>query len=109
MSKEKNENDQILNDVKNPPISKKSSEIMKIKRTQTKELAKTEIREVAVLTRNKRCLVFTMMFLMNITINMDNGTVPALIDQIAIELELPKSIIGLFGSLQYGGNLLGNK
>ena len=108
MSKEKNENDQILNEVKNP-ISKKSSDIIKIKRTQTKELTKSEIREVAILTRGKRYMVFTMMFLMNITINMDNGTVPALIDQIALELDLPKEIIGLFGSLQYGGNLVGNK
>jgi len=39
---------------------------------------------------------------------MDNGTVPALIDEIRSELDISKDIVGLFGSLQYGGNLIGN-
>jgi hypothetical protein len=64
--------------------------------------------EVVILSRGKRCIVFILFMTMNIIINMDNGTVPALIDQIAIQLDIQKEIIGLFGSLQYGGNLIGN-
>jgi len=59
------------------------------------------------LSRPKRCWLFVIFVLLNLIINMDNGTVPALIDEIVIELEVSKDIVGLFGSLQYGGNLLG--
>lgn len=63
--------------------------------------------EVFRLSRTKRCWFFVLFLVLNLIINMDNGTVPALIDEIAHELEISKDIIGLFGSLQYGGNLLG--
>jgi hypothetical protein len=59
------------------------------------------------LSRKKRYLIFTLLITLNLTTNMDNGTVPALIDEIAIELNIGKEIIGLFGSLQYGGSLIG--
>jgi len=60
------------------------------------------------LKRTKRCCLFIVFVILNLIINMDNGTVPALIDEIVIELDISKDILGLFGSLQYGGNLLGN-
>ena len=75
---------------------------------EANESIKKNAEEVVILTRGKRCGVFIFFMLLNLIINMDNGTVPALIDQISEELELPKEIIGLFGSLQYGGNLIGN-
>jgi hypothetical protein len=64
--------------------------------------------EIVILPRGKRCIVFILFITMNIIVNMDNGTVPALIDQISMQLDIQKEIIGLFGSLQYGGNLIGN-
>lgn len=104
MSIHKNENDKMMkNNIEesvNPKDSSKENAI---------NLSEKNIEDVVILPRGKRCIVFILFMLMNLTINMDNGTVPALIDQISGQLELPKEIIGLFGSLQYGGNLIGNK
>jgi len=60
------------------------------------------------LSRTGRCWLFVIFVFLNIIVNMDNGTVPALIDEIRSELDISKDIVGLFGSLQYGGNLIGN-
>ena len=59
------------------------------------------------LSRGKRYLIFALLISLNLTVNMDAGSVPALIDEIALELKINKDIIGLFGSLQYGGSLVG--
>lgn len=83
-----NNNNNHQNDIENQIINSKTNKITR-------------------LSRCGRCGLFIIFVLLNMIINMDNGTVPALIDEITIELEVSKDIIGLFGSLQYGGNLLG--
>lgn len=100
------------NENKNINVEKSNEiELENLKKSNSQSSKKSQeeniIQEVVILSRGKRCLVFILFFIMNITINLDNGTVPALIDQISNELSVSKDYIGLFGSLQYGGNLLG--
>jgi len=71
------------------------------------KIINNEKNKITRLSRCSRCGIFIVFVVLNLIINMDNGTVPALIDEIKTELDVSKDIVGLFGSLQYGGNLLG--
>lgn len=64
-------------------------------------------RETMILTRCNRCLVFTILVILNILVNMDHGTIPAATEEISHYLGIDKSTIGLYGSLAFFGSLLG--
>ena len=59
--------------------------------------------------RVKRCLIFICIVFVNIVVNLDEGNFPAATVEIQTDLKISSSQLGLFGSLQYAGNLIGKK
>jgi hypothetical protein len=60
-----------------------------------------------ILSRNVRRFVFLILFLIQIMINMDHGTIPAATLEIKESFESGDDVLGLFGSLVFLGNILG--
>jgi hypothetical protein len=60
-----------------------------------------------VLARNKRCWVFAFIIAVNIFINFDHGYFPAATEEFKKDFNMNSSMLGLFGSAVYFGNLLG--
>jgi MFS family permease len=60
------------------------------------------------LGRTKRCWVFAFIVVVNIFINMDHGYFPAATEEFKNEYHLNASLLGLFGSAVYFGNLCGS-
>jgi hypothetical protein len=61
------------------------------------------------LGRCKRCWVFVFIILVNIFINFDHGYFPAATEEFKKEYNITSSMLGLFGSSVYFGNLIGIK
>lgn len=60
-------------------------------------------------TRKARIFIFIILVFVNILVNMDHGTVPAANDEIQRDLDINETILGLFGSLVFFGNLIGKE
>jgi hypothetical protein len=60
-----------------------------------------------VLSRTSRWILFFLLFIIQIVMNMDHGTVPAATDEIRKDLNIDDDILGIFGSLVFLGNLIG--
>jgi hypothetical protein len=68
---------------------------------------KQEPSGTVILERNKRCWVFAFIILVNIFINFDHGYFPAATEEFKTDYSINSSLLGLFGSAVYFGNLLG--
>lgn len=72
---------------------------------------KTEIKEEVnkvAFERRFRYFVFILIFVINVVVNMDHGTIPAATKEIMISLNVSEKTLGIFGSLVYLGNIIGN-
>lgn len=63
--------------------------------------------EELTLPRGKRCWVFVFFVAMNIVCNMDNGFFPPATQELRRDFKMDDSILGIFGSVVYLGNLIG--
>ena len=61
----------------------------------------------SVISRRSRWFILSILFLINITINMNHGTIPAATSEIKKTLDIGYDILGLFCSLVFLGNILG--
>ena len=59
------------------------------------------------LTRSFRSFVFVMATLTSIILNMDHGSIPAITNELRIDLSVNDTQLGAFGSLVYLGNFIG--
>jgi hypothetical protein len=57
--------------------------------------------------RGPRYFMFFFIFLINLLVNMDHGTIPAATTEIMKSLDISEKILGIFGSLVYAGNIIG--
>ena len=60
-----------------------------------------------ILSRSKRCWVFVYIIIVNIFINFDHGYFPAATEEFKKDFQINSSLLGLFGSSVYFGNLIG--
>lgn len=60
-----------------------------------------------IFSRKIRYFIFIILVLVNILVNMDHGTIPGATDEIKMDLNIDKGILGLFGSFVFLGNLIG--
>jgi hypothetical protein len=60
-----------------------------------------------VIPRFNRYIIFYLILGINLSVNMDHGTIPAATNQLKESLEINPAELGLFGSLVYFGNLIG--
>jgi hypothetical protein len=60
-----------------------------------------------VLSKTSRWVLFFLLFLVQILMNMDHGTVPAATEDIRRDLNIDDDILGIFGSLVFLGNIIG--
>jgi len=67
------------------------------------EIGKNEI----YISRGMRWFIFTVFMTLQITMNLDHGTVPAATDEIRKDLNIDDNVLGLFASLVFVGNLIG--
>lgn len=75
--------------------------------TSDERLIKLKKRAVP-LPRGKRWIIFSIFVILNIMINVDNGTIPASTEEIKSSLNINDEQLGLFGSLVYLGNIFGS-
>jgi hypothetical protein len=68
---------------------------------------KKELTGTVVLARNKRCWVFVFIIFVNIFINFDHGYFPAATEEFKRDFHIDESMLGIFGSAVYLGNLIG--
>jgi hypothetical protein len=61
-----------------------------------------------ILSRTTRWVLFYIFFIIQILMNMDHGTIPAATEDIRNDLKIDNKILGIFGSLVFLGNLIGN-
>lgn len=66
-----------------------------------------DIDEIVDLPRNVRWIVFVIFVFLNVVMNIDHGSVPAATEKIKFDLGIDDSILGIFGSLVFLGNLIG--
>lgn len=59
------------------------------------------------ISNRKLYLVFTLIFFVNITINMHIGAIASGIENIEKDLDITDETMGLFGTLLFAGNLIG--
>jgi hypothetical protein len=59
------------------------------------------------LGKTKRCWVFVFIILVNTFINFDHGYFPAATEEFKRDYKISSSLLGLFGSSVYLGNLIG--
>ena len=59
------------------------------------------------LSRRTRWVLFFLLFIIQILMNMDHGTIPAATDEIRNDLKIKDDVLGIFGSLVFFGNLIG--
>jgi hypothetical protein len=64
--------------------------------------------EGLVFSRNVRCTIFFIITITNLIINMDHGTIPSATSEIKRDLDIDDGSLGIFGSLVYLGNIIGN-
>ena len=57
--------------------------------------------------RRSRCLFFFFILTINLCVNLENGTIPAITTKIQEDLNVGEDVLGLFGSLLYVGNIIG--
>ena len=67
------------------------------------EIRKNEI----FISRKMRWFIFSVFLSLQITMNLDHGTVPAATDEIRKDLKIDDNVLGLFASLVFVGNLIG--
>jgi hypothetical protein len=80
---------------------------LEVTTTNSEELKNHPIGTV-VLEREKRCWVFVYIIVINIFINFDHGYFPAATEEFKRDFQINSSLLGLFGSSVYFGNLIGN-
>jgi len=59
------------------------------------------------LSRRTRWVLFFLLFIIQILMNMDHGTIPAATDEIRNDLKIKDDVLGIFGSLVFFGNIIG--
>jgi hypothetical protein len=67
------------------------------------EIGKNEI----FISHRMRWFIFSVFLILQITMNLDHGTVPAATDEIRQDLKIDDNVLGLFASLVFVGNLIG--
>ena len=75
------------------------------------DIQETKIENSSNLVRlesNDRLLIFYLLSILNVLINMDQGTLPAASNEIKSHLDVDNTTLGSFGSLVYIGNLIGS-
>ena len=63
--------------------------------------------ETVELQRKSRCWFFILILMINLFVNLENGTIPSATDAIKETLYVDEEQLGLFGSLLYVGNAIG--
>jgi hypothetical protein len=67
----------------------------------------TKEREIFI-SRKIRWGIFTVLLILQIMMNVDHGTVPAALEEIRKDLQIQDDLLGIFASLVFLGNLIGN-
>jgi hypothetical protein len=70
-------------------------------------VAATQVETVDI-PRKSRCWFFILILTINLFVNLENGTIPSATDAIKESLKVNEEELGLFGSLLYVGNAIGN-
>lgn len=79
-------------------------EINKFKKKSNPNLKKNKN---IILSRYTRWFIFVLFILLAILMNFDHGTVPAATSEIKSDLDINDTILGIFGSLVFLGNMIG--
>ena len=80
------------------------------KKDEIEESNKVQIRKEKPVRyqRKTRYIVFTLFMIINLVMNMDHGVMPAVTKEMKKDLDIDPGMLGIFGSMVYFGNLLGN-
>jgi len=80
------------------------------KKDEIEESNKVQIRKGKPVRyqRKARYIVFTLFMIINLVMNMDHGVMPAVTKEMKEDLDIDPYMLGIFGSMVYFGNLLGN-
>lgn len=68
---------------------------------------KADVKEIYI-SRGMRWFIFGIYLVLQIMMNVDHGTVPAATEEIRKDLSIEDDVLGMFASLVFLGNLIGN-
>lgn len=76
--------------------------------TELKKNDPSSLQKEIYISKKTRWVIFTILMILQIMMNVDHGTVPAALEEIRKDLKIDDDLLGIFASLVFLGNLIGN-
>ena len=100
------QNESTKSATEDPGPKKKNSETTSSSEIEIDKIT-AEFKEIYI-SRGMRWFIFGIYMVLQIMMNVDHGTVPAATEEIRKDLSIEDDVLGMFASLVFLGNLIGN-
>jgi hypothetical protein len=100
------QNESTKSATEDPGAKKKNSETTSSSEIEI-DKGTAEFKEIYI-SRGMRWFIFGIYMVLQIMMNVDHGTVPAATEEIRKDLSIEDDVLGMFASLVFLGNLIGN-